>query len=474
MTQRAILVYALLCLVVLSGGSFVDAQQGPLGFWVEPGRDRAGADYWNGQVADRLACRHLCEDDAQCKAYAFETGTHRCWKKNAVPPSFPNPAIVSGVKDGDISLTVFFANVTNAATFLNADWRTRASRMAIAVKQTGQTPDVIALTEAAGWRRTWDFWNNIGDYETIRAIHEAFASQLGVDYRIAYVTGQVAAITGTGEYFQAEVLLYNPNRLRNLTAEEARFTSPAVHDSETGGSHLRRSLPNCGTLDTRSYIDPRMDGPWNNEKCGFGSPTAAAWNFLYTPTGSHYRRIGAYNRLVFLHEPHRPIEVYNVHLAQRVRPRDPGPLITDQTISWIPSLMNSVGTQVWQERFYVPLFLNDINVSHGDEIYDLLLQTMPGWEVVSWGPDDTMGLMRGTDAAFPSTYRSRVTRSAWLPQGVTNCDLAGTYPNQLAVFSDHCAMIFRVEPVDPDPARMFIPNWPYWRIESSIIPPWKP
>ncbi len=369
--------------ILLSISCFALAQGKPLGFWVEPGRDRFGADYWNGQVSDRLACRYLCEDDAQCKAYAFRISSRWCWKKNAVPASVPNPGIVSGVKDGDISLTVYFANVMNGASFLGADWLTRANRMAEAVRATGQTPDVIALTEAAGWR--WSIFDgpNLSDYQTIRAIHQEFTSRLGIDYRIAYVTGMVAPLTGSGSYFQSELLLYNPNRLRNLMGNEANFVRLAAHDSVTSGPHLRRSLPNCGNLETRNYINARMDGLWDNEKCGFGSPTGPAWNFLYAPGGSK-RRIGAYNRLAFLHEPERPIEIYNVHLTQTEYRG--GPFVLGQTIGWVPSFMQHVGTQPWQERFYAPMFLNDINVNRGNNLYIQLLLAMPGWEDVSGGP----------------------------------------------------------------------------------------
>lgn len=85
-----------------------------------------------------------------------------------------------------------------------------------------------------------------------------------------------------------------------------------------------------------------------------------------------------------------------------------------------------------------------------------------------------MGLLRATDAAFPAAYPSRVARATWLPLHVTNCDLT-TYPSPQEVFSDHCSMIFRVEPVDPDPVRAFIvPIW-WYSLERFIVePPPKP
>jgi len=449
------------------------AQTRPLGFVVEPGMDRFGADYWAGQVRDRRACRYECDNDTRCQAYAFHKISRQCWKKDAIPAPRPNHDIVSGIKGGDISLTVFFGNLNGSNDTFGVHWRDRARRMADAVAEAGMTPDVLVLTEVSGWTQIafYQFWNRTraSDYETLQALHEEFRRTTGIDYRLAYVVGQVAQITGSGEYFQAEVVFYNPNRLRNLTADEAAHFPSAHHTSQRRGVHLRRSLPNCGTQAIRAYINARMDGPTNDEKCGYGSPTGAAWAFMLTPDGAP-RRVGAYNRLSFLHEPHRAIEIYNVHLQFKEPIRGPGPNFIDQTISWLPVFANEPkGMQPTDERFYVPMMMNDFNLGPNHAQFANLQQFLAGWEFISQGPGDDLALWRATQSKFPAVYESTIARQAWLPKDVTNCDLP-TYPDQSRVFGDHCAMVFRIEPKDPDSELTLHPGLAD-RIRDILNPP---
>ena len=61
--------------------------------------DRPGGDYRNFEIkGGDAACREVCNQERQCRAWAFVNATQRCWLKNTVPAPRSSRCCTSGVK----------------------------------------------------------------------------------------------------------------------------------------------------------------------------------------------------------------------------------------------------------------------------------------------------------------------------------------------------------------------------------------
>ena len=248
----------------------------------------------------------------------------------------------------------------------------------------------------------------------LQLIHAELARVFGIKYRIAYATGvemEIGKEPLSGWAPQVEGLLYNPERMINLTPNDVTVISPtlilpqvvrgigspAVNDERTldyneRGTHLRASVPVCNSkyeAFARAFLDgPEMEmrnpgaGPFYTNCVG---PIGPAWNFQYDPLTGRWRRIGAFNRMALKTDPDHALEFYNVHLTQNERTGD-GISVIDQTLSSVRQFVSHPKGAARPPLHTAPIFANDINVNFDDGGFNFLLRELDDWRVLEWGP----------------------------------------------------------------------------------------
>ena len=350
----------------------------------------------------------------------------------------------------------------------------------------------------------------------LQLIHAELARVFGIKYRIAYATGvemEIGKERLSGWAHQGEALLYNPERMINLTPNDVTVISPtlslphvvrgigspAVNDERTldyneRGTHLRASVPVCNSkyeAFARAFLDgPEMEmrnpgaGPFYTNCVG---PIGPAWNFQYDPLTGRWRRIGAFNRMALKTDPDHALEFYNVHLTQNERTGD-GISVIDQTLSSVRQFVSHPKGAARPPLHTAPIFANDINVNFGDGGFNFLLRELDDWRVLEWGPGlasvqapnppqdyiDTMGVLQANlDPNLgpvyqdqPVLYPSVMVNSAWLPQGVSDPSIAPKgadlrfYTGPGLVFTDHTSQRFTLKTVEEqDVLPGFMQEW---------------
>jgi len=468
-----------LTLAVLS--STVAAAQ-PLGQWVEFETMRSGTPFQALAAQDRLTCRRRCEGTLRCNQYTFHEPASECRLYATVGTPSEDIGVTSGIRGGQSSLQVVYANLRSGTTFLGRNHMLRIENLATETQLAGITPDLVVLQESAGWASffwhgSWDstgFENgpDLFEYDQLSIVLDRFSRTFGVTYRIASHTGMAGPVTGAGDYFQAFAVLYRSDRLVNGTqGSQKRIES---HESGIRGTHLRRGLPNCnGALQT---INSSIDGPYHFENCTFATPAAPAWHYEYSSLHGLRRRIGSFNRFFFKHDARNAIEFFNVHFTQKLKAH--GPPEPDTILEVMDRLgefeRHDKGGTPKAPVFYTPLMMGDVNINcplgedctspnkYSDQWFDRLRQNLPAWRIHAWSPNDSMGLLQGNQDLSSGTtwsnyegrvarYESRLSQSVFLPVGVTNCDMTAPENAGANVIGDHCAHAFRLDWIDPDP-----------------------
>ena len=228
----------------------------------------------------------------------------------------------------------------------DVDWPTRVRRLANWA--TGNKPDIIALQEFWGWMNiSWlplfpcGGWNeDRGDYDFLDYLVRDLALTTGVTYRVAYLSGYqtTARPLGICDVYGSQVMLYNPQRLINLTAQDTSETS-IPHDAQRSSrlKHFRRSLPLCDRRTSFMPLGSLIDGPPQTDKCGRETPSGPVWASLAV---EWERVIATFIRFAFKHDTSRTIGVFNIH-PLRGTGNDARPAIVDFIASQEPSYSRS-------------------------------------------------------------------------------------------------------------------------------------
>lgn len=357
-----------------------------------------------------------------CRSYSWNSVSNRCELFPQPGDAVGNDDYVSGVIDGDPSLTIIYANaatwkvpwMADAPNIRCGEWGCRSKRFVQQIKASGMVPDIIFLTEVNLY--SWGIVQGSREpYQALKLLHDELRLQLNIEYRIASANGVEAEIgldRNGGVINQGEAVLYNPLRIVNKTMKNVPYITNSFvrgighrvpHDEATSyfmeaGAHLRASVPFC-TSSFSNFADQYLDGPLfmqedihRTNRCdpSYGRNAGLSWSYQYSSApGLRWRRIGQKVRLALASDPEHPIEFINAHLTQRERPCPappltcPFPWVNPETIAAVPELVIA-GPIV--DQHMAPFFLNDINVNFEDSDYGLLLTMLPGWRVLDWAP----------------------------------------------------------------------------------------
>src|SRR5262245_18100985 len=112
---------------------------------------------------------------------------------------------------------------------------------------SGQEPDVISITEISGWTScTTPASDNSGDYGMVDRLIGRQRDGIVVTYRVAYLIGAEGNLGGVRcHYYTGDAVLYNPNRVTNLTPGDVATSPQVAHNTNHLGFLVRRSLPIC-------------------------------------------------------------------------------------------------------------------------------------------------------------------------------------------------------------------------------------
>jgi hypothetical protein len=217
------------------------------------------------------------------------------------------------------TLSIVSANMANAADVEGRDWKERVDRFAAAIDRTGVVPDIISMTESAGlWHCLVTPFRTAEDYDLVDRLISNLRRDLGVTYRVAYMVGAAGAIKNPAGtpfcfYYSGDTLLYNPERLRNLTPDDVAARAKESHDGALVGFQIRRSLPLCKRGTTLEPLEQLIDGPPQRERCNLDTPSGPAYIQLDLNRGGDHTLVASLARFGRVDVPDSSFDVVTTH-----------------------------------------------------------------------------------------------------------------------------------------------------------------
>jgi hypothetical protein len=212
------------------------------------------------------------------------------------------------------TLTVVSANMANAITYPGSiTWKDKADRFVSSIVETGTIPDIISMTESSGW--TYCGFDTTGDYDMVDRLISNLKNRTGITYRIAYMVGQFAAKGGGGvcHFYTGDTVLYNPNRVTNVTPDDVAGKPQVVHDANFRGSQIRRSLPICNRGTTLEPLEGLIDGPPQTDKCGRSTPSGPVWVLVERLSNGTDAMVASLARFSVVGSTGSSFDVFTVH-----------------------------------------------------------------------------------------------------------------------------------------------------------------
>jgi hypothetical protein len=267
-------------------------------------------------------------------------------------------------RQGDLKILTLNPGGLNVVTNVNTnevmapEWRERSARLARLMERFQIEPDFIALQQIEGWSSNAiapDWW----DYEGLDVLIRDLEGVTGVTYRIAYMTGgppRPHNLFPVNWAYGGHAILYNPNRLVNLTPGLIGQAGVG-HDEDVRGSHVRRSLPLCNRgPNPLMPLDNLIDGPPQRDKCNRDTPSGPTWAVV--TENDHIA--ATFNRFGLAWDPGQTFDVFNVNPAagqQQKSDNDINQLIRDVSRQFPPA----------RSAMIPPLMLGDFNSSSRDD-----------------------------------------------------------------------------------------------------------
>jgi len=372
-------------------------------------------------------------------------------------------------------------------------WQTRYARIFSWMAETKNFPDVIVLQEAPGY---WSCFNNarrLPDYAAIDFLLDGIRDASGEQYRIAYLTpggpphgprgddyiGTTlagAVCTGQGD----RALLYRPSKLRNvLSIAPTNETAKSAYHMPNNQTYLAKSIQCCFPAADRTDVCGVIDGPIHFPArdefeaaigtCGTPMGLAFTRSRPNTQTNDRERKAtdAVFSRFELVKQPGHFVHIYNVHRGWNAFWEDahegmPAPGVVDYGSQNINQLVTDM-----EQRFastgptlYPPILVGDFNFTPPGNSNDLpaVPEGADPWAefwkqrlLASYFPRMDVGFVSGIDGVlfgkrsdFPSKYPAYANGGQSMPvlaEGET-CETASA-----KLWSDHCGIFFRIEPV---------------------------
>jgi hypothetical protein len=345
-----------------------------------------------------------------------------------------------GTHDGASSLptlSVVTVNVANAVDLSGVDWKTRIDRLAAAIESAQLVPDIISMTESAG---SWSC-SGVGDYDVVDRLLWVLRERLGARYRVAYMVGTSGSVrNGIGipvcSYYTGDTLLYNPDRLVNLTPGDVAGKPQIGHDDPFTGVRVRRSLPLCTRRSNRMPLEQLIDGPPQSDKCSQQTPSGPAWVQIENTRQGDTALVASLARFSLNAAPGSSFDVVTTHPTAHEEEDQAGDI--DNFIEGLTDAPYRTTAP-----YYPVIVVGDFN-SLADE--------QRGWPAQTkhvFNPTDVMVVALGAGVGMSPLHELGVAFSSTLPRQ-ESCSLpaAGTNDPTAAAgapgaFSDHCGLVLR-------------------------------
>lgn len=330
------------------------------------------------------------------------------------------------------SLGLLTLNLAGTGDVNGISAETRARRIALWVRRHHLVPDVIVIQESYGWLYTppvrdcgRGFARGSGDYDQIDVLLKELSDQIGLVYRVAYLTGRTGGF-GTIQcgVYHAQSMLYNPGRLVNLTQT---LTGSVAHDSEDpalrGTPHLRRSLPLCNRGTMLMPLGTLIDGPSQFDKCGRATPSGPAQAVFDTAhiSGSHVR-------FAFVVATDKVIELFDMHPTAGLE--------TQEKVGLDKLIASQAPVSADASMLFPPILTGDFN-----SMAESMEPNFPDFLQLAKTPTNVLGTMIGRLDRFAARYRMRAAQTLYLPDEPDGapCD------DPRYLISDHCGVFVRLD-----------------------------
>lgn len=333
------------------------------------------------------------------------------------------------------TLSLVSTNIANAFALQGISWEMKMDRLASLIIASGQVPDIISMTESSGW--TWcttPAGDNSGDYDMVDRLIWRLRNGTGVTYRVGYLVGAEGAFGwGRCRYHSGDTVLYNPNRITNLTPADVATRAQAGHNENLVGFQVRRSLPMCnrGARTNVAELEQLIDGPKQVDKCNRATPAAPAWAWqVKNPDGS-FGVVATLGRFGLVGVAGSSFDVVTTH-----------PTSTQE--SWQHAPINDFITGLTNppyrttRPYYPVIVLGDFNT----------LADTPPPGATAW-PAGTVQVFRPAGDVMVTALGTGVgalppLRTLKLGSGVTLPNQASCHFDPAQSFSDHCGLLVRL------------------------------
>lgn len=330
------------------------------------------------------------------------------------------------------TLTVVTTNMANAfALNGNITWDMKVDRLAEQIAASGQVPDIISMTESSGWTNcSSPASDNTGHYDMVDRLIWRLRNAFGLTYRIAYLVGAEGAFGPLDRcrYYSGDTVIYNPNRIVNLTPSDVAGKPQVAHNTNHLGMLVRRSLPICnrGARTNIPDLEQLIDGPPQTDSCNRATPSAPAWAWQEQMSDGTFGVVATLARFGLVGVADSSFDVVTTHPTSTQEERHKAPI--DRFISGV------TGPGYRSTRPYYPtIVLGDFNLLADSET------PWPSGTMQAFrAPEDVMVVSIGTGGgALPPLHALTADFRMTLPKA-SPCRFV-----QDQAFSDHCGLIVR-------------------------------
>ncbi len=304
-------------------------------------------------------------------------------------------------------------------------WPDRYDRIATWMQDTQTTPDVISLQEVWGHNSCPTF-GVVRDYETLFELMSRIQTRTNVSYRIAYLSIR-GVPQGLCSLWAGNAVLYNSDRLRNVTGGSSSDVVWAHDNTSVVGVHLRRGYP-CSDPPERFA-----------EMCSLIDGQGLHWASSYNRSGGGWVFGPSFSRFELVGQPGLRIHVYNVHVDFKDYAG---------ALQAIKDLVDQSEARFGDSGLYPPILAGDFNIGFADMTTETTEAERPleDFEIVAYAERDVMGILLGDQDAFPSRF-TPTRESQVLPTNVATPVEDEVYCGPIeSLWSDHCGMFTRFLP----------------------------
>lgn len=357
------------------------------------------------------------------------------------------------------TLTVVTMNAANAFALGDITWQVKMDRLAEHIAASREVPDIISMTEMSGWTSCASpAHDNSGDYDMVDRLIWRLRDAIGVTYRVAYMVGAEGNFGGVRcHFFTGDAVLYNPNRITNLTPGDVAARPQVAHNANLRGFLVRRSLPICnrGANTNIPDLEQLIDGPPQVDKCGRETPSGPAWAWQAQNPDGTYAVVATLARFGLVGVPDSSFDVVTAHPTSEQEVLHQAPIS-----EFIAAL--SVPPYRMTAPYYPTIVLGDFNCladvrvdpPYGTCAGDPLARPAGAWpagttQVFRYQEDVMVVALGGTTGALPPlrplSMAVGVTLPVPQPCRPSEEERAATGLHYYAdrSFSDHCGLLVR-------------------------------